>query len=26
MVDPGDPTEIAALAHALGDGRCSGRR
>jgi preprotein translocase subunit SecD len=23
MVDPGDPKELAALAHALGDGRCA---
>lgn len=23
MVDPGDPDEVTALAHALGDGRCA---
>ncbi len=23
MVNPGDPDEVAALAHALGDGRCT---
>jgi hypothetical protein len=26
MVDPGDPKEVASLAHALGDGRCADNR
>jgi len=26
IVDPGDPTEVAALASSLGDPRCAGRR